>query len=255
MQQGQKTLAEENLLALFKNPYPGRGIIAGLDETGKYLVQVYWIMGRSVDSRNRIFVETQRNVISTVPADPSKITDPKLKELIIYDAMGNSNFLFVVSNGRQTNDALERQKSAPFCSNAIALQKNLRNWQYEPDSPNYTPRITASFNSQGEDFSLAMAILKKSPFSDACDRYFYELDVSSPGLGYCITTYSGDGTPLPSFKGDPYLLPLTGTIKNVATRIWENLNPINRVSLAVRFINIESGRFSTEIINQYKAIT
>ncbi|MFA5000000.1 MAG: IMP cyclohydrolase [Patescibacteria group bacterium] len=219
--------AKNNLLALKQNPYPGRGIIVGMDETGKYLIQVYWIMGRSENSRNRVFVIEDNGVLKTAPFDPAKVKDPSL---IIYTAMAEILTHYAVSNGHQTLDALSIK----------GLDSSLKKWEYEPDSPNYTPRISALLEPRVFAPQIAeLSILKKSPFSDMCNRYLYKLDISSPGLGYCITTYNGDGNPLPSFTGDPYLIPLTGGIEDIAQTFWDSLNKDNKVSLAVKFIEID----------------
>lgn len=236
-------LAEKNILALQLNPYPGRGIIVGLDETGRHLVQVYWIMGRSENSRNRVFAYGPEGILRTAAADPQKVKDPSL---IIYEAMIEKDLRFAVSNGAQTEDALAEG----------GLGKSLAHWQYEPDQPNYTPRITALFSLDGRanPYTAEISILKKSLFSEACDRYLYALEVSRPGLGYCVTTYAGDGNPLPSFVGDPYLLPLIGDIGTLAQTIWDALNEANRVSLAVKFIDIKTKQKLVKIINQYEVV-
>ena len=238
-----KRIAEDNLLALKENPYPGRGIIVGVDESGKYLIQVYWIMGRSENSRNRIFVWKQGDVLKTVAADPKKVKDPSL---IIYTAMAEKRDRYVVSNGEQTMDALSKE----------GLGKAIMPWEYEPDAPNFTPRITATFDLSRGCSLAEMSILKKSPLSDQCNEHFYRLplSISSSGLGYCLTTYSGDGNPLPSFQGDPYLLPLLGDINSVAQTIWDALNEDNRVSLAVKFISIVARQTLMKIINKYSAV-
>ena len=235
-------IAEKNFLALKNNPYPGRGIIVGADAAGKNLVLGCWIMGRSPNSRNRIFVLRPDESLETAPADPSKVED---SSLIIYRAMAQNRSMgvYVVSNGHQTDDALE------WGSDNLPAD-----WQYEPDAPNFTPRITAGISLMEGDSAVALvSILKKSPFSEACDRYNYHLALA-PGLGYCITTYSGDGKPLPPFQGDPYLVPLAGDIKEMAQTIWSALNEDNRVSLALKFINTENNRVTVEIINKYCAI-
>jgi IMP cyclohydrolase len=227
-----ETKAKNNLLALKQNLYPGRGIIIGMDETGLYLVQVYWIMGRSENSRNRVFVIEENGVLKTAPFDPAKVKDPSL---IIYTAMVETFTHYAVSNGHQTLDALS----------AKGLGFSLEEWEYEPDKPNYTPRISALLEPKIFAPQIAeLSILKKSPFSKACDRYLYKLDISKPGLGYCITTYNGDGDPLPSFTGDPYLLPLAGGIEDIAQTLWDSLNKDNKVSLAVKFIKIDKRNVS-----------
>ncbi len=234
-------LAKDNLLVLKENPYPGRGIITGMDETGKFFVQVYWVMGRSKNSRNRVFVQEKNSLLKTAPADPTKVEDPSL---IIYTAMDQSGGgQFAVSNGAQTTEA------------SIGYEGAMKRWIYEPDKPNYTPRITAlsEIYSKEGPFWTKMSILKKSPFGNFCDRYSYNLE-THPGLGYCITTYSGDGNPLPAFQGDPYLLPLIGNIGDISKMIWNNLNEENRVSLAVKFINIETKKTVIRIINKFKQV-
>lgn len=218
-----KTRAKGNLLALSQNSYPGRGLIVGMDETGKYLIQVYWIMGRSENSRNRVFVIEDGGILKTAPFDPAKVKDPSL---IIYTAMAQKRGRYAVSNGHQTLDILSVK----------SLNSSLEGWKYEPDHPNYTPRISAVIYSHLRIVELS--ILKKSPLDDECDRYLYSRAINEPGFGYCITTYNGDGDPLPSFTGDPYLLPLAGDIQNVAQTIWDSLNKDNKVSLAVKFIEL-----------------
>lgn len=246
-----KSQAAENLLAFRKNTYPGRGIIIGLDENGN-LIQVYILEGRSEQSRNRVLVVNDDYSVETVAADPAKVKDPSL---IIYTAMAQRTTkgsegvprLFVVSNGHQTMDALS----------ADVFKNQMLNWEYEPDAPNFTPRITAlskrSYINLGTPFSTSMSILKKSPISKECYRNFYKLDMKL-GLGHCITTYSCDGDPLPSFEGEPYLLPLIGDIDNIANTIWDSLNEENRVSLAVRFVGVHKNETIIKIINKYKAI-
>lgn len=239
---GIKELAQKNLLELKSNVYPGRGIIVGLDETGKYLIQVYWIMGRSENSRNRVFIIGDERTLEAAPADPTKVKDPSL---IIYTAMAETATTYAVSNGNQTFDALSPK----------GLEFAMLGWQYEPDPPNFTPRISAVVSpKQGSEQLAEISILKKSPSSDECERRFYELPLTTPGLGYCITTYSGDGNPLPAFKGAPYLLPLAGGIKKVAQSIWDCLNEENRVSLAVKFIDIGNKEVLMTVVNKYCSV-
>ncbi len=239
-------LARANLENLRRNPYPGQGIIVGRDGSGENRVQVYWIMGRSENSRNRVFgqdLETGR--VFTEAVDPAKVKDPSL---IIYNAMMEWNDCFVVSNGEQTD----------FVINAF-----VRNWtlfdamystSYEPDAPNYTPRISAVCFARSGHFQ--MAINRKSPWSEACDRHLYCFGKVQRGFGFCLTTYSGDGSPLPAFQGEPYPLLLKGdnNIKEVTGILWDVLNPENRVALAVKFINRDSGKSTIEIINKYAKV-
>ncbi len=239
-------LAKANFLALSRNPYPGRGIVVGLDETSEHLIQVYWIMGRSENSRNRVFkADDQTGRLYTEAADASKMKDPSL---IIYNAMLEEWGYYVVSNGDQTDTVVKwlGQPHGPF-----SLEPALMGRLYEPDEPNFTQRITAvSKIALGRSQLILMSILRKSQFSGRCDRLTYELDVN-PGLGFCITTYSGDGNPLPPFRGDPLVMPLIGGMKDVAEAYWEALNPENRVSLAVKWIEKFNGRSDIHIINKY----
>lgn len=236
--------AQANFLALSQNPYPGRGIVAGLDETGKYIFQVYWIMGRSGNSRNRVFRADSAGRLYTEAADPSKVKDPSL---IIYNAMLEVGDYYVVSNGNQTDtvfDALVGHE--PF-----SLDLVLSGRQYEPDAPNFTQRITAVSDLVKESGQvLTMSILRKSRFGDRCDRLTYELN-PGPGFGYCITTYSGDGDPLPPFCGDPLIMPLSGGMEDILWTYWKALNEENRVSLAVKRVDVESGRSHILVINEY----
>lgn len=236
-----EALAQTNLLALKQNPYPGRGLVVGLDSSFQYLIQAYWIMGRSKNSRNRIFVAESDGLLKTAPADPKSVEDPSL---IIYTAMAE-DFCnrYAVSNGHQTLDALD--------PNGLSY---LENWQYEPDAPHYTPRISAVIDFLTWPACAEISILRKSPFTARCERSFFTLDLASSGRGYCITTYSGDGNPLPAFRGEPYLLPLKGNIDQVAQNLWESLNEKNRVSLAVKFIDRDSGVSKIKIINKYEAV-
>ncbi len=237
--------ADRNFFALSTNPYPGRGLIIGKDETGKSLVQVYWIMGRSENSRNRIF-SSDGGRIFTEAADPSKVVDPSL---IIYNAMAEvKSFscgpLFVVSNGSQTDSFVTRAKAEG------GLHGVLSGTCYEPDAPNFTPRISG--------FCLGtlveLSILRKSSWGESCDRSFYEYEKIEPSFGFCLTTYSGDGNPLPAFRGDPLLMPLVGRSTEIAEKYWEALDEANRVSLVVKFIDIESGVSSWNIINKNKKV-
>jgi len=239
-----RNLAGKNFLALKENPYPGRGIIVGLSDDGEKLIQVYWIMGRSENSRNRVFLVNPGGVLYTAPADPNKVKDPSL---IIYTAMVEDHFDFVVSNGHQTEDGMEEGD----------LDKVLEDWVYEPDYPNFTPRITSRFSfitSPSKDFTTEILILKKAALSDECERLLHTPKVDYRGFGYCVTTYSGDGNPLPSFEGEPYLLPLKGGIKDIAQTIWGALNEENRVSLAVKFINMATRKSIIEVINKYHVV-
>lgn len=238
-------LADANLASLARNPYPGRGIVVGLDETGENLVQVYWIMGRSENSRNRVF-KTDEARLFTEAADPSKVQDPSL---IIYNAMLKGmtpSSLGVVSNGNQTDDVAK-------LAHKLDLYKVMQDWMYEPDKPNFTPRITAiSMWLSGKAYA-EMSIVRKSLWSNACDRHLYEINHLGRGFGHCITTYSGDGTPLPAFQGEPHLLPFVGDAGEIAARYWLALNESNRVSLAVKFIS-KNGTSHITVMNKYQKV-
>ncbi|MEI7620504.1 MAG: IMP cyclohydrolase [Candidatus Falkowbacteria bacterium] len=244
-----KDRAERNFLTLAINRYPGRGLVLGMDETGKYLIQAYWIMGRSENSRNRIFVCEDGRELKTKAADPDKVEDPSL---IIYTAMNDDSCNFVVSNGHQTNPVLSYCDS--FFGVGSLIEDNDWEYKYEPDAPNYTPRITGAITIDAEKPFAEILILKKSPFSMACEKQLFRYNDFHPGIGHCVTTYAGDGDPLPSFEGEPYLLPLNGSITNIAKELWATLDEENKVSLAVKFINIENGETSVEIINKYEAV-
>lgn len=237
-------IAEENLRLLQENPYPGRGIILGLDETGEYLVQVYWIMGRSENSRNRI-LSVEKGRLFTEAADPQKVRDPSL---IIYNAMDEYPSVFVVSNGHQTDRVIKGMLSGHM------LPAILEAWEYEPDAPNNTPRITGvSSLRQGEPL-MTLSVLRKAMWNNACDRFHFQYATVGFGLGYCITTYSGDGNPLPAFTGEPNLVPMNGDAKEIADQYWATLNPDNKVALAVKFVSTKTGSSTTTIINRFDKV-
>ncbi len=222
---------------LQQNPYPGRGIVIGRDPAGGW-VQVYWIMGRSENSRNRIFVG-EGDLLRTQAADPAKVDDPSL---IIYNAMRVCGRRYIVTNGVQTDDVYEA------FATGRGFAESLDRWLHEPDAPNYTPRISGYLDLDTEQVWLS--ILKVSPFdAEQSERHFFRFDSIGPGYGYAITTYAGDGNPLPSFSGTPYLLPLDGDPAN----FWQALDGDNRISLAVRRIAAD-GTVETQITNRYKTV-
>jgi hypothetical protein len=233
--------AKTNFEALRANPYPGRGIVIGMDDKGESLVQIYWIMGRSENSRNRIFVKNCDS-LRTAAADPSKLKDPSL---IIYNAMRELAGLYIVTNGDQTDTIVQG------CLAGADFRQSLNTRAYEPDAPNFTPRISAICSlREGLPFA-EIAVLKKSAFGDATDRHFFRYEEFGPGLGHCVTTYMGDGDPLPSFCGEPLLMPVKGGMQTVAKNYWNALNEENRVSLGVKFIDIETGGSNMHVINKY----
>ncbi len=242
----KRKTAQENLELLSQNPYPGRGIICGMDESGHYLIQVYWIMGRSENSRNRIFVADEKSgKLKTEAANPNLVKDPSLT---IYTAMAEKDLRYVVSNGHQTMAVIY----GPTERGILSL---LKTWSYEPDAPNFTPRITASIflGEDSENYTAEMAVFRKDGQNETCLKVPHLVNLK-PGLGYCITTYSGDGDPLPSFSGQPYLLPLSGNADDILETFWGALNEDNRVSLAVKFIEIATGTSKTSVVNQYSQV-
>ena len=235
--------ARQNLQErLADNPYPGRGIVIGRNEKGQW-IQVYWIMGRSANSRNRLFVYADE-VLRTQAADPSKVDDPSL---IIYSAMRQFGGLYIVTNGAQTDGiyaGLQRDES--FAEALLA-------WKHEPDAPNFTPRISGLVDQQCG--AVWLSVIKSSPFTaDQSEHHFFRYTHVQPGYGYAITTYRGDGDPLPAFAGSPYLLPLQGDAAQIASRFWEILDADNKISLAVRQIDPQSGAVDLEILNKYSAV-
>lgn len=229
--------------ALNKNSYPGRGIIIGLTPNGRDLVQVYWIMGRSENSRNRVFVN-EENVVKTRPFDPSKVKDPSL---IIYNVMLAHQTTHIVTNGDQTDTICAGlQKGADFAGSLLTRT-------YEPDEPNFTPRISGLAQANNPQFQYQLSILKaphNNPL-EAC-REFFSYEKGIPGLGHCIHTYAADGNPLPPFEGEPYLVRIFDSIDENAGHYWGILNGENRISLVVKHIALSDGTVSFKIINKYQ---
>ena len=235
-------IARQNLKKrLGDNPYPGRGLILGLDESGDRLVQAYWIMGRSENSRNRVFAYDDVRVW-TEAADPSKVKDPSL---IIYTALDELTDVFVVTNGNQTDTICS------LLANGGTFEQALGTREHEPDAPNYTPRISGMFDVRVGKVIGKIGVLRRSTFSGATDRCYWHYEGFAPGLGFCVTTYMGDGDPLPAFVGDPYLLPLKGDTDDIASSIWDNLNEDNRVSLCVKTIDPAACETDLKVINKY----
>ncbi len=228
---------------LSSNPYPGRGIVIGRSGDGKRAVAAYFIMGRSENSRNRIFVG-DGDGIRTEAFDPSKMTDPSL---IIYSpvrVLGNKT---IITNGDQTDtvyELMDRQQT---------FEQALRTREFEPDAPNYTPRISGIMHIEGGAFNYAMSIIKSACGDPgACCRYTFAYEKPLPGEGRLIHTYLGDGNPLPSFEGEPRRVSIEGEIDDFSAMLWDSLNADNKVSLFVRFIEIGTGKSETRIINKNK---
>ncbi len=225
------------------NSYPGRGILLGRAPDNKYAVIAYFIMGRSPNSRNRVFT-IAHDGIRTEAADPAKLEDPSL---IIYHPIRKYGSTLIVTNGDQTDtirDSLAQGKS---------YIEALRTRCFEPDPPNYTPRISGILEQDG---SYALSILKSFYGNPQCNnRYFYEYDNPQPGYGHFIHTYMGDGNPLPTFQGEPELVKLDCENANALSHlIWSNLNPDNKVSLYVSYVELETGRAHTLITNKYERV-
>jgi IMP cyclohydrolase len=228
--------------------YPGRGIVAGLSEDGKYAVSAYWTMGRSAGSRNRIFVtekEDGSEVIRTKAFDPSLIAgDPSL---IIYAAVRQLDNKTIVTNGDQTDTIYEGLK------NGKTFEESLRSRKYEHDAPNYTPRISSLLEREDGKLKYSLSILKSDDGNpDNCLRHTFTYDNPVKGEGHYIHTYLGDGNPLPSFEGEPVKVSISGSIGEFTDKLWNSLNEDNKVSLFVRYIDIATGDYETKIINKNK---
>lgn len=223
------------------NTYPGRGIIVGKSEDGKYAVCAYFIMGRSANSRNRIFTKKD-GAVYTEPYDDSKVEDPSL---IIYSAVKKYNNTLIVTNGDQT-DTIYNSLKAGKC-----MRHALRTREFEPDAPNFTPRISACLNFDG-GYSYEMSILKSADEKgSACNRYFYEYEALD-GVGHFIHTYVCDGNPIPTFQGEPERVKIPSDIDAFTSEIWESLNEQNKISLYVRYTSIEDGSETDRLINKNK---
>ncbi len=229
--------------ALSENSYPGRGIIIGKSKDGSKAVTAYFIMGRSENSRNRVFVEEGEG-IRTEAFDPAKLEDPSL---IIYAPVRVLGNMTIVTNGDQTDTVYDLMKEGK------TFEESLRTREFEPDAPNYTPRISGIMNIEDGNYDYAMSILKSNNGNpDDCNRYTFTYTNPIPGEGRFIHTYMGDGNPLPSFEGEPELCDIPDNIDEFVDILWNNLNADNKVSLFVRYIDIASGKYETRIINKNK---
>ena len=234
----------EQLSALLKgNAYPGRGIVLGRSQDGKYAVVAYFIMGRSENSRNRIFVETQDG-IRTQAYDPAKMTDPSL---IIYHPVrrvtDEDGVTTIVTNGDQTDTLRD------FMLEGESYVAALNTREFEPDGPIYTPRISGIVYPSG---SYMLSILKSLDGDPSCClRHYFTYDAPRPGLGHFLHTYQGDGNPLPSFQGEPRPVEIAGDLDTFTGLIWQSLNPENKVSLFTSFIDLETGAAESRIVNKH----
>ena len=228
---------------LNSNTYPGRGIVIGKTKDGKKAVTAYFIMGRSNNSRNRVFVEEGEG-IRTQAFDPSKLEDPAL---IIYAPVRVLGNKIIVTNGDQTDTIYEGMDKQ------LTFEQSLRTREFEPDAPNYTPRISGIMHVENGKYNYAMSILKSNNGNpEACNRYTFAYENPVAGEGHFIHTYMHDGNPLPSFEGEPKLVKINGDIDEFTNMVWTNLNEDNKVSLFVRFIDIETGEYETRIVNKNK---
>ena len=228
---------------LKENSYPGRGIIIGRSADGTKAVTAYFIMGRSENSRNRVFVEDGEG-IRTQAFDPSKLVDPSLIIYAPVRVLGNKT---IVTNGDQTDTIYEGM------DHQLTFEQSLRSREFEPDAPNYTPRISGIMHLENGTYNYAMSILKSSDGNpDSCSRFTYAYEKPLSGEGRFIHTYMNDGNPLPSFEGEPKRIAIEGDIDSFTKNVWESLNEDNKVSLFTRFIDLESGKAESRIINKNK---
>ena len=228
---------------LKNNAYPGRGIVIGKTPNGKCAVTAYFIMGRSENSRNRVFV-TEGEGIRTQACDPSKLSDPSLIIYAPVRVLGNKT---IVTNGDQTDTIYE------LMDKQQTFEQALRTREFEPDGPNYTPRISGVMHIEDGKYNYAMSILKSNNGDpSSCNRYTFAYSDPAAGEGHFIHTYMQDGDPLPSFEGEPKLVEIPDDMESFANMLWESLNEDNKVSLFVRYIEIETGKYETKIINKNK---
>ena len=235
-------MEKKNISEILKtNAYPGRGIVIGKSADGKKAVTAYFIMGRSVNSRNRVFTATEDG-IKTEAFDPSKLSDP---HLIIYSpvrVLGNKT---IVTNGDQTDTIYENMDKQQ------TFEMSLRGREFEDDAPNYTPRISGILHVENGSFNYAMSILKSADGNpESCERHTFSYTNPIAGDGRFIHTYMGDGNPLPSFEGEPEKIGIEGDIDSFTDMLWTSLNEENKVSLYVKFIDIATGESDTRIVNK-----
>lgn len=226
---------------LSSSTYPGRGLMIGRSSDGKSAVAVYFIMGRSVNSRNRIFVN-DGDGIHTQAFDPSKLSDPSL---IIYAPVRVRGNDTIVTNGDQTDTIYDGM------TKGLTFEQSLRSRKFEPDDPNFTPRISSVIKRQKNNFSYEISILKSADGDgSSCSRFTFSYDVPMNGEGHYIHTYIDNGEPLPSFDGEPTRVSCDGSIDDFTDSVWNSLNSDNKVSLFVRYIDLETGNAETRIKNK-----
>lgn len=226
---------------LKNNAYPGRGIVIGKSANGKYAAAAYFIMGRSSNSRNRVFV-TEGEGIRTEAFDPSKLEDPSLIIYAPVRVLGNKT---IVTNGDQTDTIYEGM------DHQLTFEQSLRCREFEPDAPNYTPRISGIMHVENGKYSYAMSILKSNHGDgSSCVRNTFAYETPLAGEGHFIHTYMHDGNPLPSFEGEPKQVEIPDDMEAFTKMLWNSLNEDNKVSLFVRYIDIAAGTYETRIVNK-----
>ena len=224
---------------LRSNPYPGRGIVLGQTPDGKHAVTAYFIMGRSTNSRNRIFVE-EPDGIRTEAYDPSKLEDPSL---IIYHPVRQFGRGLIVTNGDQTDTIRD------YLKKGLPMEQALRTREFEPDGPNWTPRISGLLSPDG---SYKLSILKSADAEgSACVRQTFEYP-ALPGVGHFLHTYVTDGNPIPTFQGEPERVAIPDTLEDCVNLLWSNLNEANKISLYVRYTDLATGTWEERIVNKYQ---
>lgn len=223
------------------NPYVGRGIAVGRTVDGKKAAVAYFIMGRSENSRNRVFT-VKDGAVYTEPYDVSKVKDPSL---IIYAAVRAAGRDLIVTNGDQTDTVYDYLTAGKTFREALSTRA------FEPDAPNFTPRISAVLHLGGGVFSYEMSILKSIDAAGS-DTARYTFDYPAmPGLGHFLHTYVTDGDPIPTFQGEPERIFIPNDIAEFAKDIWSNLNEDNRISLYVRYTDLTTGAVEEKLINKY----
>lgn len=228
---------------LRENTYPGRGIVIGRSSDGENAVIAYFIMGRSENSRNRIFV-TDGEGLKTKAFDDSKLTDPSL---IIYSPVRVLDNITVVTNGDQTDTVYDYLKAGKTFEDALATR------EFEPDKPNFTPRISGIVDITDSRYKYKLSILKSDNGNpDSCQRFYFDYSAPISGEGHFIHTYKCDGNPIPSFYGEPEAVSIDGDIDTFTDLLWKSLNEDNKVSLFTRFISIKTGKTETRIVNKNK---
>lgn len=226
---------------LKENSYPGRGIVIGKSADGTKAVAAYFIMGRSENSRNRVFVEDGEG-ICTQAFDPAKLEDPSLIIYAPVRVLGNDT---IVTNGDQTDTVFDGLKAG------LTFEQSLRSREFEPDGPNYTPRISGVMHVENGSYDYSMSILKSNNGNpEQCNRYTFSYENCIAGEGHFIHTYMHDGNPLPSFEGEPKLVAIPDDMESFTQMLWNSLNADNKVSLFVRYIDIATGKYETKIVNK-----